>query len=122
MRSPTRRSLFLWIFATILGAPGVVAAAPEGTVVIGLSSLGAEDWLVPARPQANAIAVIPVFDTLLQRDDKTGQPAPGLATKWEESKDGKTWTFDLRTGVKFHDGSDFTAEDVKFSYEVALRP
>jgi peptide/nickel transport system substrate-binding protein len=107
-----------WLTAGSVG----VLAAPEGTVVIGLSSLGAEDWLVPARPQANAIAVIPVFDTLLQRDDKTGQPAPGLATKWEQSKDGKTWTFDLRPGVKFHDGSDFTAEDVKFSYEVALRP
>jgi peptide/nickel transport system substrate-binding protein len=121
MSSTTRRSLFFWIFPLILAVPGVVAAAPEGTVVIGLSSLGAEDWLVPARPQANAIAIIPVFNTLLERDDKTGVPAPGLALKWEQSKDGKTWSFDLRKGVKFHDGSDFTAEDVKFSYEVALR-
>ena len=48
--------------------------------IIGLPSLGAEDWLIPARPQANAIAVIPVFNTLLERDDKTGKPAPGLAT------------------------------------------
>jgi ABC-type transport system substrate-binding protein len=117
MSSTTRRSLFFWIFPLILAVPGVVAAVPEGTVVIGLSSLGAEDWLVPARPQANAIAIIPVFNTLLERDDKTGVPAPGLALKWEQSRDGKTWSFDLRKGVKFHDGSDFTAEDVKFSYE-----
>jgi ABC-type transport system substrate-binding protein len=89
MRSTTRRSPFFWVFALILSLPGVAAAAPEGTVVIGLSSLGAEDWLVPARPQANAIAIIPVFNTLLERDDKTGQPAPGLALKWEQSKDGK---------------------------------
>ena len=54
-----------WLTTSSVGA----VAAPEGTVVIGLSSLGAEDWLVPARPQANALAVIPVFDTLLQRDD-----------------------------------------------------
>ena len=70
MSSTTRRSLFFWIFPLILAVPGVVAAAPEGTVVIGLSSLGAEDWLVPARPQANAIAIIPVFNTLLERDDQ----------------------------------------------------
>jgi peptide/nickel transport system substrate-binding protein len=94
---------------------------PEGTIVIGLPSLGAEDWLVPARAQAGAVAIVPVFSMLLERDDKTGKPAPGLAVKWEQSKDGKTWSFDLRRGVKFHDGSDFTAEDVKFSYQVALR-
>jgi len=117
-------SLWSCFLALTLGAGSAAIAAdkPEGTVVIGLPSLGAEDWLIPARPQANAIAVIPVFNTLLERDDKTGKPAPGLATAWDQSKDGKTWTFDLRKGVKFHDGSDFTAEDVKFSYEVALRP
>ena len=122
MKSIIMRMLLIFCAALLTAGSVGALAAPEGTIVIGLSSLGAEDWLVPARPQANAIAVIPVFDTLLQRDDKTGQPAPGLATKWEQSKDGKTWTFDLRSGVKFHDGGDFTAEDVKFSYEVALRP
>ena len=117
-------SLLSCFLALALGVSGAAIAAdkPEGTVIIGLPSLGAEDWLIPARPQANALAVIPVFNTLLERDDKTGEPAPGLATAWAQSKDGKTWTFDLRKGVKFHDGSDFTAEDVKFSYEVALRP
>ena len=94
---------------------------PEGTITVALPSLGGEDWLVPARAQATAIAITPVFNTLLERDEKTGLPAPGLATKWEQSKDGKEWAFDLRRGVKFHDGSDFTAADVKFSYEVATR-
>ncbi len=118
------KALLTFFVVLALGVAGPAGAAdkPEGTVVIGLPSLGAEDWLIPARPQANAIAVIPVFNTLLERNDKTGQPAPGLATAWSQSKDGKSWTFDLRKGVKFHDGSDFTAEDVKFSYEVALRP
>lgn len=98
------------------------AATPEGTIVIGLPSLGPEDWLVPARAQSGATAVVPVFNTLLERDDKTGKPAPGLAAKWEQSKDGKAWTFDLRKGVQFHDGwGELTAEDVKFSYQVALR-
>src|SRR5688572_15034672 len=117
------RQWLLWVVTPLVVAAFTPAhAAPVGTVVIGLPSLGAEDWLVPARPQANAIAIVPVFNTLLERDDKTGNPAPGLAVKWEQSPDGKTWSFDLRRGVKFHDGSDFSAEDVKFSYEVALRP
>ena len=42
---------------------------------------------------------------------------PSLATAWEISPDGLTYTFTLREGVKYHDGTDFTAEDVKFTIE-----
>ena len=43
--------------------------------------------------------------------------APSLATKWQERPDGLTYDFELRQGVKFHNGDPFTAEDVKFSFE-----
>src|SRR5215471_15741279 len=43
--------------------------------------------------------------------------SPCLATKWSESTDGLTYDFELRQGVKFHNGDPFTAEDVKFSFE-----
>ena len=43
--------------------------------------------------------------------------SPCLATKWSESADGLTYDFELRQGVKFHNGDPFTAEDVKFSFE-----
>lgn len=56
-----------------------------------------------------------VFDTLVQADERL-QLAPGLAESWRPI-DANTWEFRLRRGVKFHDGSDFTAEDVKFSIE-----
>jgi peptide/nickel transport system substrate-binding protein len=43
--------------------------------------------------------------------------SPCLATRWNESEDGLTYDFELRQGVKFHNGDPFTAEDVKFSFE-----
>ena len=45
------------------------------------------------------------------------QPTPDLATSWETSADGKTWTFHLREGVKWQDGVPFTARDVAFTYD-----
>src|SRR5436190_1429381 len=51
-----------------------------------------------------------------------GQPsqAGGLASKWENSTDHRRWTFHLRKGVKFHDGSEMTSDDVKFSLQRAM--
>jgi len=46
----------------------------------------------------------------------------GLANKWQMSPDGLTWTFYLRKGVKFHDGVELTAKDVKFSIEELMLP
>ncbi|OFX17482.1 hypothetical protein A3K71_02500 [archaeon RBG_16_50_20] len=42
---------------------------------------------------------------------------PALATSWDVSSDGLTWTFNLRQGVKFQDGTEFTANDVKYSFD-----
>jgi ABC-type transport system substrate-binding protein len=65
----------------------------------------------------------PMYDTLLRRSPKDGQTIiPDLAHRWEISPDGKRYTFHLRKGVKFHDGADFTAEDVKATYERIARP
>ena len=57
----------------------------------------------------------------LVRYDKTFGLEPALATEWE-LVDGKTWRFKLREGVKFHDGADFTADDVVASFKRASDP
>ncbi|MCI8565778.1 MAG: ABC transporter substrate-binding protein [Lachnospiraceae bacterium] len=51
--------------------------------------------------------------------DANGEASPELALEWSSNDDASEWTFKLREGVKFHDGSDFTAEDVKFTWEYA---
>jgi peptide/nickel transport system substrate-binding protein len=62
--------------------------------------------------------IITVFPCLnfLARVSADGVPQPELATSWTPSADIKTWTFKLRQGVKFHDGSDFKADDVVATY------
>src|SRR5262252_1846188 len=65
----------------------------------------------------------PMYDTLLRRSPKDGQTIiPDLAQRWEISPDGKKYTFHLRKGVKFHDGADLTAEDVKATYDRIASP
>ncbi|ALC88017.1 peptide ABC transporter substrate-binding protein [Bacillus sp. FJAT-22090] len=58
-----------------------------------------------------------VFETLLNFGEQDTTINEGLATKWEPSEDGLTYTFTLREGVKFHDGTDFNAEAVVKNFE-----
>ena len=61
-----------------------------------------------------------VHDTLVMRDN-TLKLVPGLATSWQQINP-TTWRFTLRKGVKFHDGTPFTADDIVFTYERASHP
>lgn len=58
-----------------------------------------------------------VFDTLVGYAEETTEVVPSLAEKWEIAPDGLTYTFHLRSGIKFHDGTDFNAEAVKWNFE-----
>ena len=62
-----------------------------------------------------------VIETLIELDQQ-GRPHPRLATGWQVSKDGREWTFRLRDGIMFHDGTPFNADAVKFSFDRILDP
>src|SRR5690349_10195875 len=51
-----------------------------------------------------------IFEALVKPDPKTGTPIPSLATSWDQSPSGLTWTFHLRPNVTWHDGQPFTAD------------
>ena len=60
-----------------------------------------------------------MFDNLVRRDPRDSGKTiiPDLAHSWEIAKDRKTYTFHLRKGVQFHDGAEFTSEDVKATFD-----
>ncbi|OLT63405.1 ABC transporter substrate-binding protein [Moorena bouillonii PNG] len=58
-----------------------------------------------------------IYNRLVEYKLGTIELEPGLATDWEASRNSRVWTFKLRQGVKFHDGTDFDAEAVKFNVE-----
>ncbi|MER8989962.1 ABC transporter substrate-binding protein [Mesorhizobium sp. M0678] len=105
--------------AALVLAAGTSAMAARTDLVIGIT-------LEPPHldPTAGAAAAIDevlyanVFEGLT-RIGPNGEVLPDLAESWSISDDGKVYTFKLHTGVKFHDGSDFNADDVKFSLDRA---
>ncbi|GAB2830658.1 ABC transporter substrate-binding protein [Microbacterium insulae] len=58
-----------------------------------------------------------IFEGLVGVEPGTADPAPGLAESWEQSEDGLSYTFQLKEGVTFHDGTDFNAEAVCFNFD-----
>jgi peptide/nickel transport system substrate-binding protein len=93
----------------------VAGAASAQTLTIGVR--GGPESMDPhfSALGSHAEAAKHIFDTLVWSGDDL-QIEPGLAVSWSPV-DEDTWEFKLREGVKFHDGSDFDAEDVKFSIE-----
>ncbi len=84
---------------------------------------GAEpDSFDPAKWAGSADSFIGDIFSGLVRLDTSLQPIPDLARDWDISEDGTVYTFHLREGVKFHDGKPFTARDVVYSWEHALKP
>ena len=89
-----------------------------GTMTIGT------DWALPypwKSSEAHTV-ITPVFGNLYINDPYNDKLIPDLATHWEVSKDKTKGTFHLRKGVKFHDGTPFTAKDVEWSIRLTMKP
>ena len=74
-----------------------------------------KDTNLDAITKGRLFQVVIMTQNRLVRKDLKGVTSPELATDWSANADATEWTFNLRKGVKFHDGSDFDAEDVKYS-------
>ena len=113
-----------WMVMVALLAVGeapLEAAKPEGTLTVAVATFGNERWLPHLYPGAEDVVLKPWGENLLSRDPKTGELSPMLAERWKVTDAGKTWTFYLRKGVRFHNGAELTAEDVKFTFAQIAR-
>src|SRR5215470_6349290 len=94
-------------------------SAPSGQMTWAIHVTIAPTWFDPAE----TLGVITPYMFMYAMHDALVKPmpdnpmSPSLATQWTERADGLTYDFELRQGVKFHNGDPFTAEDVKFSFE-----
>ena len=110
---------WLALVALMIG-PGMLvpaAAQPAGTLVVGLVAEPVN--LDPAQVtdlNSNRVGRR-IVETLATFPDESTQIVPGLAESWTVSKDGLRYTFKLRKGISFHDGTPLNAEAVKFSIE-----
>jgi len=114
------RRLVPAILAALAFVTGASAAPPKDAIVIGLV---AEPVTMdpPQITDLNSARVTKrVFEGLVGQELGSYKLVPGLAQSWDISKDGLTYTFKLRPNVKFHDGTPFNAEAVKFVFERQL--
>src|SRR5213083_2839178 len=119
-RRPRMRLIAALLF--VLLVPTVVVAQPAGTLVVGL--VAEPVALDPAQVtdlNSNRVGRR-VAETLVAFAEGSTQIVPGLAESWTISRDGLQYTFKLRKGVRFHDGTPLDAEAVKFSIERQIVP
>lgn len=118
-----KRRNFLWTVAAGASAMAIPAFRPlsaaDGKVggVLVVSNSVEPVHLVGAFTTQAGPPTAKIFDGLI-KVGFDGKPAPALAESWDVAPDGKTITFKLRKGVKFHDGSSLTPDDVAFSLDV----
>lgn len=114
-----------WSLLAAVTAAFILILAPGHVLAQTVTyAAGADpDSLDPANAESNPSEAIErmVFENLVKFDPKLNL-VPGLAERWEQTPDGMSWTFYLRKGVKFHDGTPFNAEAAKYFFERMIGP
>jgi peptide/nickel transport system substrate-binding protein len=116
-------------FAALVGALAALAGATAGSSAAASGATftyASQNSIVtdfdPATSYSNeVIAMNNIYEQLTRYDSKTKTVKPLLATRWVSANGGKTWTFTLRKGVKFHDGHPLTAAAAKAAIERTIR-
>jgi peptide/nickel transport system substrate-binding protein len=112
------------VVATLLVAFALAFASPSSAQQDNVLNVGKYTQLGSYDPHAGALDTLwwtgnNFYESLLDLNEDLSGPRPVLATSWTASKDGKTYTFKLREGVKFSDGTPFDSAAVKLSVERA---
>ena len=115
-----RRNLWLLCLLILTGC-GQQSPPPDTLVVAQVAEPRSLDPQVTTALNDFRI-LVNVYEGLVRYRPGTLEPAPGLATAWTVSDDGLSYTFQLKRGVSFHDGSPFDAEAVRFNFERMLDP
>lgn len=124
LMSWTRRGLFLaaaGAVALISGIPDrAMAQTPPGVLIVG--QIAEPKSLDPAAVTAvnDFRILVNVYEGLTRYKSGTLEVEPALATSWDINEDGTEYTFTLREGVSFHDGTPFNAQAVKFNFDRML--
>ncbi len=120
MNSILRAGIGAAFVAAALASPAALAQTPPGVLVVG--QIAEPKSLDPAAVTAvNDFRILMnLYDGLVRYKDGTLEVEPSLAESWTISEDGKVYTFTLRDGVAFHDGTPLTAEAVKFNFDRML--
>lgn len=103
-------------------APEVAEPGEGGTIIVGLQAEPTTLDSAQISDYNSHRAAYGMYDHLLRFKDESTAVEPGLVESWEISDDGLVYTLHLRKGVKFHDGTDFNAEAVKFNIERQIDP
>ncbi len=109
--------VLLTLTIALNGCSGDKAGDASSMITVGIPQ-DIEDSLDPHKAVAAGTkeVLFNVFEGLMKPDSK-GNLNPAVASEYEISEDGKTYTFKLREGIKFHDGSLVTVEDIKYSID-----
>lgn len=113
--------LVLFLCISLVGCGGGAPSGDGGVNTFRIGTTVAIDTLNPLSSymQFGFEVFLLIYDPLV-RYDENFEPVGSLAESWTVSEDELTWTFNLREGVTWHDGEPFTAEDVKFTYDLIL--